>query len=46
LLILIVLFRLFLPALDKYDLKKAEITNLNSKLESLENREKQYQESI
>jgi hypothetical protein len=40
------LFKLFLPALDKYDSKKAEIANLNSELESLENRERQYQESI
>ena len=46
LLILIVLFKLFLPALDKYDAKKAEVANLNSELESLENRERQYQESI
>lgn len=46
LLILIVLFRLFLPTLDKYNAKKSELTNLRTQLESLENREKQYEESI
>lgn len=46
LLILIVLFRLFLPTLDKYDAKKAEALDLRKNLESLEAREKQYQESI
>lgn len=46
LLILIVLFKLFLPTLDKYDAKKAELANLKTNLESLENRERQYEESI
>ena len=46
LLILIVLFRLLLPTLDKYDAKKSELAGLKTRLESLENREKQYEESI
>ena len=45
-LILIVLFRLFLPTLDKYNAKKSELASLKTQMESLETREKQYEESI
>ena len=42
LVIVLVLFRLLLPSLDKLDQKKADLTNLRANLESLEGREKQY----